>query len=87
MAYQIEYDMKTVKIIKKNTKKEVLSGLVLVLTLVLGSIGAHFGGTLLQTLFLGETETAQAAEQLIDDIRSGVEVRDAVQTFCAELIR
>lgn len=86
MAYQIEYDKNRVITIRKDFKKELLYGLLLVFTLVTGMIVTHFGGAFLQKIILGDKQqTHVATEQLVVDIQSGIPIQDAVQTFYAEL--
>ena len=87
MAYQIEYDSNQITVIRRNAKKEILFWSLLVVMLVVGTICVHFCGAFLQMLILGDKNVTQAAaEQLVTDLKSGVQIQDAVQTFYSELI-
>lgn len=86
MAYHIEYNNEQIITIRRNSKKEQLYGLLLVLILVTGSIIAHCSGTIVQKILLGnKQQTHTATEQLVIDIQSGIPIWDAVETFCSEL--
>lgn len=88
MAYQMEYAMHRIEK-KRVVKEHKLSRAILsVALLVAALIGAHFAGSVFQTLLLGENELAKvAAEELVSQLRDGVSFREAVQAFCMEIVQ
>lgn len=86
MAYQIEYDSNQVTVIKRDTKKEILFWMLLVVMLVAGTICVHFCGAFVQMVTLGGKNALQASEQLVTDLKSGTQIQDAVQTFYGSLV-
>lgn len=86
MAYQIEYDMQTIRVIKRNRKNELLSGIMLAVFLTVSAICGHFGGMVLESFLSRRSAAHTAAEQLVEDLQSGEKLQDAVASFCAELI-
>lgn len=86
MGYELRYDLQSIKISKNKKHSGHLHFVALTAFLILCTVMMHFGGTVLQTVILGQRETAKAAaEHMVEDIRSGTSLTDAIQTFCAEL--
>lgn len=82
MAYQIEYHLQEIRQIKR---KMPVWGKALLLTLCL--LAGHIVFVLLQTFVGGQwQETVAASEQLVDALKQGTSLQDAVQVFYAELI-
>lgn len=86
MAYQIEYDNNKITVIERNSKKEMLFWMLVIVILVFGTICVHYCGAFLQMMILGDKSVAQAAEQLVADLKSGTQIQDAVQTFYGSLV-
>lgn len=86
MGYSLSYDLQSIKVKKKKEKGNMLRYAVMTAALILCTVAMHFGGTVLQTIILGEREdTKAAAEQMVADIKDGTSLNKAIQTFCAEL--
>lgn len=88
MGYQIEYAMDKVHVVRKNAKSELLTGIIFVVMLVIGTVGVQLCSIFIQKLFFEHGGHVMAAtEQLVEDLRSDVEVIDAVQAFYTELAK
>ena len=88
MAYQIEYNIDRITVFRKNFKRDLLIGFLLTCMLLTGTIGMHLCGFFLQRIICFDRhQTYAAAERLVDDIKTGVPIQDAVQVFCEELIQ
>lgn len=86
MGYLLEYDLQSIKIKKNKEKRNILRYAAMTVMLILCTVALHLGGTAFQTIFLGHREEAKAAaEQMVVNIKDGIPLNDAIQTFCAEL--
>lgn len=85
MAYQVRYDFQNIKV-EKIKKQTVLSYILAVVGLSVLLISCHFGGSMLDMFLLGNQEnTRQAAGNMVESIRQGSGIENAIQTFCQEL--
>lgn len=85
MAYQLEYDFQKMK--KSDIKKKKMNYFVAGVLLALTVIFVRFGGVALEVLFYGEQENFLAAStKLVDQLREGNTMREAVNAFCYEII-
>lgn len=88
MAYQLEYELHNIRITKRSFKKEAMAVLIGVVVLSVIVMGAYFGGAAcFAVLTEGGQNTLEAAEHLVDDLRTGVPLQEAVQVFCEEIIQ
>ena len=86
MGYQIEYDMQSIKYKKTNQKRDCIHRGVLVLLIVLGCVGIHFGSAVLESCLIGNgRELSQAVDAVTQQIQEGASLSEAVQVFCMEL--
>ena len=86
MGYALQYELQTIKVTKNKKKREFLRYIGMMLVLVLCVTAMNLGGTVFQTVILGERGTVKAAaEQMVADIKEGVSFHDAVGAFYAEL--
>ena len=87
MSYQIEYNMDSINFAKKDIKNSFLLNLALATALVAASVGIYFcNHWLFMSLQNNRNDIVAASEQLVEEIRSGVNIPDAINTFCSELI-
>lgn len=85
MGYALKYDLQSIQI-KKKIKKQKAGYLAMTFLLIICTVAMCFGGSIFQTIILGQRATAKAAaEQMVTDIRDGVSLTEAVQAFCTEL--
>lgn len=88
MAYQLEYEMQNIRITKRSFKKEAMAVLIGVVVLSVIVMGAYFGGAAcFAVLTESGQNTLEAAEHLVDDLKTGVPLQEAVQVFCEEIIQ
>lgn len=86
MGYLLEYDLQSIKIKKNQKDRKVLRCAAMTVAVILCAVAMHLGGTVFQTIILGQREQAKAAaEQMVVNIKDGTPLGDAIQTFCAEL--
>lgn len=85
MAYQIAYDYQDIK--KEKIKKiSPASYILAVLGVVICLLCAQFGGSIFDILLMGEGGNAgRAAGEMLDSIRNGESVENAIEVFCREL--
>lgn len=86
MGYLLEYDLQSIKIKKNKENRNILRYAAMTVMLILCTVALHLGGTVFQTIILGQRKDAKAAaEQMVVNIKDGIPLNDAIQTFCAEL--
>lgn len=86
MGYQIEYRMDRMDYIRKNTKSDVITGFIFFILLVIGTVGIQLCNMGIQRLLLDSRAHLQAAaDQFADDLQNGMDLKEAVLTFCTEL--
>lgn len=86
MGYQLTYELQNIKTIKNPAKKRWYRYLLMIIVVVIGTIVLHFGSVTLETVFIGQGHTAkEAVEQMVENIREGTSLSEAVQAFCLEL--
>lgn len=87
MGYALEYDLQTIKVKKKiKERSNKLQYAAVTVGLILCVAAMHLGGSVFQTIILGEREDAKAAaEQMVANIKEGTSLNEAIQTFCLEL--
>jgi len=87
MGYALQYDLQLIKVKKKHNERSTkFQYAAVTVGLILCVIALHFGGTVFQTVILGEGDaTKAAAERMVSDIKEGASLNEAIQTFCAEL--
>lgn len=85
MAYQISYDYKEIKV-EKIRKLSAIGYVFAVLGIVLLLLIAQLGGSALDVLLVKDRQIVQeAAGELVESIRSGEKIENAVNIFCQEL--
>lgn len=86
MGYALEYDLQTIKVRKNKERNNKLQYVAVTVGLILCVAALHLGGSVFQTIILGEREAAKAAaEQMVANIKEGTSLDEAIQTFCLEL--
>ena len=86
MGYALQYDLQTIKVTKTKKKNEYLRYMAMTVVLMLCTLAMYLGGTVFQTIMLGDRNTLKtAAEQMVTDVRGGTPLGEAVEAFYAEL--
>ena len=86
MAYHVEYEMQNIKITKRDYRKEAAAVAMFTAMLVVIALISHFCGSAFQGFLSEKGEiTNHAANQLAEDLHSGVPLRDAVEAFYIEI--
>ncbi len=87
MGYHLTYELQTVKFVKSRAKREWHRYLLVIAVLVIGTVVLHFSTAILETVLMGQGNMAkEAAEQMVESIRGGASLSEAVQAFCLELV-
>lgn len=87
MGYHLTYELQTMKIVPNRARKGWHRYLLMVAVLFFGAIAVHICTAILETVLLGQGNTAkEAAEQMVASIRGGSSLSEAVQTFCSEIV-
>ena len=85
MAYQISYDYKEIRV-NKIKKMSAIGYVFGVLGVVLLLLIAQLGGSVLDVLLVKDRQMVQeAAGELVESIRKGEKIENAVNVFCQEL--
>lgn len=86
MGYQLTYELQVMKIVKNSVNKDRYRYLIMIAILIIGTVALHFCTVIFETVLLGQGETAKAAaEQMVENIREGTSLSEAIQAFCTEL--
>ena len=85
MAYEMEYLLNSIKYTPIKPGRTIKASIFLTVALLTGMIFVHFVGTTTEVFLFGGENVPAAAEQLVTDLSSGIELDEAVQAFCAEL--
>lgn len=89
MGYRILYDNEKMRIEKENRKTfhVKVTSVLLVCLLVIGSLKLIGWDKLKHYLLPGDPEVTESAFIcMVENIRSGESVKDAITTFCVEII-
>lgn len=87
MSYQLEYNLESLKIINNPKNRKYIKFYFILTALVIGTITAHFLGVAFENFMITPSHSAQAAaNELAENLRDGVSVQDAFQTFCIAVI-
>jgi hypothetical protein len=87
MAYVMEYHLQD---IQKSTVKKLKHQKKYwpVIWLIIGVLALNSGRAIIQMYTEGEQHVVQqAAEQMVEDIKNGVDFQNAVSTFCSEIVQ
>lgn len=85
MGYQIEYDMQSIKYKITNKKRDYVHKIILVMLIILGGIGIHFGSAVLESCLIGNGRVLyQAVDDASRQIQEGASLSEAVQVFYIE---
>ncbi len=88
MGYQMEYDLNRIVYTTKKPEKKIYVFLSMTALLILLAVAAHFGSTVLEVIIKGQGGAViAAADQMVANIQEGDPLKEAVQTFCLELIQ
>ena len=68
MGYLLEYDLQSIKIKKNKEKRNILRYVAMTAVLILCTVAMHLGGTVFQTIILGQRKDAKAAAELFKNI-------------------
>lgn len=86
MGYALQYDLQTIKVTKNKKNYAILRYLAMTFVLLLCTVAMYLGGTVFQTIILGDRIALKtAAEQMVTDVRGGTPLGDAVEAFYTEL--
>ena len=85
MAYEIEYQFDSIKYTPIKPGRTIKATILLTIALLTGIVLVYFMGTVSEIFLFGGEKVPAAAEQLVEDLSSGIELDEAVQAFCAEL--
>lgn len=86
MAYHVEYEMQNIRITKRDYRKEAVAVAMLTAMLIVIALISHFCGSAFQGFLTEKGEiTSKAANQLAEDLHSGLPLRDAVEAFYTEI--
>ena len=86
MGYKMEYNLKSIKFIKSDKRKEFFCHVLLVLAITFGAGLLHFSSAVLETVMLGKGQTAsKAAEEMVTNLKDGFSLSDALEVFCQEV--
>lgn len=88
MSYALQYDLQSIKIVKNpRVKKRLHSGMI-IFVIVFGCLAGHIISIALQKTLLKPSEnTALAAERMVESIRNGTSIGDAVDVFCQDVLQ
>lgn len=85
MAYQLEYSFEHFK--KTHYKEKKYNIILTALLIACVAISIHLGGAGLEVVLFGNREQLHtSATQMVEDLRSGSPLEDAVYTFCEGVI-
>lgn len=83
MSYQLEYGLQSIKINKGFKRNKYLCYFLKLTLLIVCVVSIHLFSMLFHFVILGPSEiTKTAADQMVENLRSGESLYEAIQTFC-----
>lgn len=88
MGYEILYDLQTIKRKKIEPGKDRFKIVLSILTLAIVAVAMHWLASFMQMHLLGQTEAARTAtEQMVENLKAGSDLKEAITAFCTEILK
>ena len=88
MGYELLYDLQTIKRKKINRRLDWMKTMISIFAMAFVFIIIYCFASYLQMHLLGQAEVARvAAEQMVENLKTGSDLKDAVNAFCAEILK